>query len=908
MGATSSVATIEQGGHTLYDGRHMGTDHDVFEYAAAGGGAVLKRADGWAIDPKRSTVDLLVWNKPGEEAISWKRVAEAPTASVGNYAAQVESLQESEVCDQLGRTRYPPTAQRPAMPSLSGGGEYDALLLDRGGSQRLLERLPEIFRHDPANDAGRQPHAAGQFHGFRDVYGRKVFSPRAVARTLELAHGLYADAPNVLRLQVPPTGRLVVVGDTHGQLEDVLWIFYKYGVPTSMNQYLFNGDIVDRGGHALEILLLLLVLKRDDPSCVHILRGNHEDETTCGMFGFKGELESKFGPDGAGGWILSLCTTQVFAVLPLAAVVSDKTSVFSMCVLHGGIPVNTPGQRGPLTIDRLQGLNRMFTTVQKDRALYTADDHILFNLLWADPAKPGVSPVSGPTGRGNLFTEADTADFCRANRVQLVVRAHQVPEDGRGFCFMHGGRCLTVFSASNYCGNMGNRGGVLLCEGRSLAGSGPRPAEHTAPAWPALSDLLRRQAPPELRLRAAERYEAELRPEAGGPALQQVEQFVVQQTVRHKQRLFWEFSRLDTQGNGHITGEAWKRTMASLLHEVPPVWGELLEEWQLAEPVPYVQFLHRFQIVSEMPTKSRGATHIDVFHAMSQLRVLISDVHADELLAGLDRDLSGTVDLREFQEFLRAWRVEVPQWQTAALYEALSFSLGRNPAVEDVVLGIALVSRSPATSPCGSGWMDTAKAVGEGIAKSGHSLVGFFRQWDTDGSGFLSPAEVERALLQGVPSIGQHFSAEQIRVLARHMDAQGVQNDRVSLVEFLRAVGPRSLARELAGALLGEVLKPVLQYRSVLEAIFGRYDPVGSNIVSIEQFCAGLDEMNRQLKADGGMTLTDYQAQAVAEIASGNGGAVQYREFLRSLRVVDTVKRARRSAAALEGLRAAFGA
>jgi len=401
--------------------------------------------------------------------------------------------------------------------------------------------------------------------------------------------------------------------------------------------------------------------------------------------------------------------------------------------------------------------------------------------------------------------------------------------------------------------------------------------------------------------------ESGVKPETSGPALQQIEHFVVQQTVRHKQLLFREFSHQDTHGTGSVSRATWKQIMSSLLREVPPVWEDLMEEWQLPEQVPYVQFLHRFQVVSELASRSHGGTHIDVFYAMSQLRVVISDVQGDELLRGLDRDLSGTVDLVEFQDFLQSWRIDVPRWQTAALYEALSFSLGHNPLVEDVVLAIALISRSPVASPCGSAWMETAKAVGEEILASGQSLVGFFRRWDADGNGFLSPAEVERALLQGLPSVGQQFSVEQMQALVHHMDSQGVQNDRVSLIEFLRAVGPRGLARELSAALLGEVLRPVLQYRSVLEAVFQRYDPISSNMVSLEQFRSGLDEMSRQLVADGDKALTGYQVQAVAEIASGGAACVQYREFLRSLRVVDTVKRARLTKVALEGLHAAFG-
>lgn len=54
-----------------------------------------------------------------------------------------------------------------------------------------------------------------------------------------------------------PVENLVIVGDLHGQLADLLWIFFKVGVPSPSNRFLFNGDICDRGENATEIWALL---------------------------------------------------------------------------------------------------------------------------------------------------------------------------------------------------------------------------------------------------------------------------------------------------------------------------------------------------------------------------------------------------------------------------------------------------------------------------------------------------------------------------------------------------------------------------------------------------------------------------------------------------------------------------
>ena len=82
-----------------------------------------------------------------------------------------------------------------------------------------------------------------------------------------------------LQRLTPPASadeRLYVCGDTHGQLQDVLWIFELHGEPKPGNHYLFNGDMADRGRNGIEIFMLLLAFKLACPEAVFMNRGNHE--------------------------------------------------------------------------------------------------------------------------------------------------------------------------------------------------------------------------------------------------------------------------------------------------------------------------------------------------------------------------------------------------------------------------------------------------------------------------------------------------------------------------------------------------------------------------------------------------------------------------------------------------------
>lgn len=54
---------------------------------------------------------------------------------------------------------------------------------------------------------------------------------------------------------------VVVVGDVHGQLHDVIFLLEDAGFPGEDRFFVFNGDYVDRGAWGLETFVLLLSWK-----------------------------------------------------------------------------------------------------------------------------------------------------------------------------------------------------------------------------------------------------------------------------------------------------------------------------------------------------------------------------------------------------------------------------------------------------------------------------------------------------------------------------------------------------------------------------------------------------------------------------------------------------------------------
>ena len=117
-----------------------------------------------------------------------------------------------------------------------------------------------------------------------------------------------------------------VCGDTHGQYYDTLNIFSLIGEPSPVNPFVFNGDFVDRGSFSVENVLMLFAWKLLLPDYVHLTRGNHETKNMNLMYGFSGEVKSKYDS------VTMDLFSEVFQSLPLAVCLDKR-----VLVVHGGL-------------------------------------------------------------------------------------------------------------------------------------------------------------------------------------------------------------------------------------------------------------------------------------------------------------------------------------------------------------------------------------------------------------------------------------------------------------------------------------------------------------------------------------------------------------------------------------------
>lgn len=306
-------------------------------------------------------------------------------------------------------------------------------------------------------------------------------SRKSVVKILRRAYKLMQKIPNVTHLSVPEGSKLTVVGDLHGQLSDLLYILDESGLPSPTNKFVFNGDFVDRGEKGLEIVVILFAFfVAEGHDVVSLNRGNHEDLPVCRVYGFEGEVKSKYDE------LLFEMFAEVFNFLPLFTLVNE--SVF---VVHGGL-FHTPN----VDIAELNEIVRSDYYVkppvpypQNIRGMAPEDARKEFlkqlqrDALWSDPTDE-IGCYLNPRGAGVSFGPDIAAAFMKRNNIDMVVRSHECVYSGfdlpyaaaennissnMGFKFNrssnhvateHPNLC-TLFSASNYIGG-DNEGAFLM--------------------------------------------------------------------------------------------------------------------------------------------------------------------------------------------------------------------------------------------------------------------------------------------------------------------------------------------------------------------------------------------------------------------------------------------------------------
>eukprot|EP00755_Sulcionema_specki_P035531 Sspe_Gene.2475::Locus_820_Transcript_1_1_Confidence_1.000_Length_2730::g.2475::m.2475 len=621
----------------------------------------------------------------------------------------------------------------------------------------------------------------------------------------------------LLKLTVPTDGQLMTCGDIHGQLEDLLWIFFKHGPPSADRVYLMNGDIADRGGYAVECFIVLLCHKLRFPESVWINKGNHEDDFMNLRYGFHREVKDKY-PEHSGAVYHAF--QELFYVLPLATTINNK--VF---VVHGGL------FRRPVRLAQLCEIDHCRGIPETPHGSFR--DMMFYDALWSDP-HIGNGIMGNPRGGDVISFGTDiTHRFLMLNSLRMVIRAHQVPESTDSSGYPRGyewvqpfprsttvkplstsqmGMLLTVFSASNYTGTAANMGAVVVFRGSV---ENFEVLEHYAQPLDYLLDVEQETIDATQQLRRVANMEKDGRQRqlqsSTGLMDCQIMDRLKHLIVRRKHELFEWFWSVDEEKDQHVSPEMWREGCSCVLTDELP-WQTVQEKLGVVDPVSnrvcYTSFLSRFQI----RFRNKFGLHAGFRRAITDRvfeTLLLTDLSLRETFAVLDRNDDGLVSLREFQEVLSNVGTGLTRSQIQALLQTTAAHASHPGAngklsVDDFLARLQLKYSSTHAKPATKETMWVPQFLGKlakdivqqqqkTAAKEGLSvlqgdgpvalLTEFFNRSDQNRNGFLEKQEFIDAI-KPLPSC-KALTAEQLDQIGVYCDVVG--NGRINYLEFLHA-------------------------------------------------------------------------------------------------------------------------
>ncbi|XP_053923829.1 serine/threonine-protein phosphatase with EF-hands 1 isoform X2 [Cuculus canorus] len=528
-------------------------------------------------------------------------------------------------------------------------------------------------------------------HAFRN---EQLLHARYVLQLLCETRRVLKEMPNITHLSTSYSKDITVCGDLHGNLDDLLLIFYKNGLPSEQNRYVFNGDFVDRGKNSMEILIILFAFLLIYPNDLHLNRGNHEDYIMNLRYGFTKEVSKKYKDHGK----QILCLLQdVFSWLPLATIIDSK-----VLILHGGISDTTDLDflnalernklkslmRPPKSVrNRQDPVKERITTTKPSKHIANQNvagkpQHVsssgstelsgsnlpsepslkewkqILDILWSDPrSQKGCTP-NKCRGGGCYFGPDVTAKLFERYNLKMLIRSHEFKPEG--YEISHDGKVITIFSASNYYEEGSNRGAYIKLNPELI----PRFVQYQ------VSKYTRRQ---------------NLRERVGtieSSALKSLREKI----YARRSELTSAFAEYDVNGTGKISVNDWAAAMESVLQLGLP-WrmlrpqlahanadGEVdfmscFYDLKIDQPIKEVQpalaetlcrYRKDLEIIFNVIDKDHsGLISLEEFGQtwklfMSHLGIDVCDESLDKLVLHIDYNKDGHID---FNEFLEAFHV-----------------------------------------------------------------------------------------------------------------------------------------------------------------------------------------------------------------------------------------------------------
>ncbi len=210
-------------------------------------------------------------------------------------------------------------------------------------------------------------------------------------------------------IHLAPEGKVVFVGDTHGDLDASQKVIHRY--LKSHYRIIFLGDYVDRGEESEANINYLLQMKIEHPEQIILLAGNHEGFMIKELYpadfweSLTFERRRKYG--------------LIFSKLPLCA-----TSENGILALHGGLPE--------------------FETIEEINSIELGDEQ-WDRIVWGDFVERESGLIGNFWGRPQ-FGSSYFERMMERYQKKILIRSHQPNAP----LMMFKKRCITIFTSYAY--------------------------------------------------------------------------------------------------------------------------------------------------------------------------------------------------------------------------------------------------------------------------------------------------------------------------------------------------------------------------------------------------------------------------------------------------------------------------
>eukprot|EP00026_Physarum_polycephalum_P002926 Phypoly_transcript_02935.p1 GENE.Phypoly_transcript_02935~~Phypoly_transcript_02935.p1 ORF type:complete len:797 (+),score=153.93 Phypoly_transcript_02935:126-2516(+) len=659
--------------------------------------------------------------------------------------------------------------------------------------------------------------------------------PRKQAwKMVELAIPHFEKENSIIDVEMPKNGRIIVCGDTHGQFTDLLTILKTAGLPSEKQTMIFNGDFVDRGPAGIEVLITLYALKIAFPKNFHLNRGNHEQSRLNARYNFEDQVLKTYDKE------LFEYIEDSFGYLPYGSIIDNK-----VLVIHGGL-----FRYKDVDLEELRDLPKMRDFPRHSRS-NSREAKVLEDLLWSDPKKEEGLEES-KRGAGMEFGPDVTENFLKENNMVLVVRSHQMVDEG--FEFMHDGKLVTVFSASYYCGTNSNKGAFLVFEDQS-----------------------------DLSKPTATQYYAEMLStnitNIQSSCVDETLQKLKEQVYAKRHQLFSEFVKRDEAHEGHVTKDDWCEILETVL-DLNIDWHAMFPYLVTADKdnVNYHTFLDRYKIYVNPEFHKQWSEQI-ISDICEKFRELYP--HITEIFHELDTNGDGVVSYEEFGNALQKMNFADPN----QIYDLMKdLDSNENGVIEYKEFKDRFKVQFYRSD--GDKWLLAA------VEEIGNKLYDRFYK-------HKSPLKHAFERLSG--DDGRASYDKFIEWMRENIDISYTDEEAMRIAAFIDADGNKSISwKEFSGAfkvcdtklptwqtkVMNEVCDTILQNKVHIKKVFRTMDKDGSGKLDLGEFTSGLKVLHKLLNSPHPFSPALIKKLHRA-LDSDNDGLVDYQNWLDMFKIVD---------------------